>query len=169
MHPWGVAEAQQLNLLGILLDAGGVFATRGVGYDESIPSDVAEARARDISSIVPGVPGGLGVGHPSACRALSQAAETAGARYWRGATKVNVTAGPRPAVAFVKDGSEQHVHCRLVVGADGRHSTVRAQTGMLLESAEPSHLFSGMLVGDVPEWPQDTYATACQGDLQCQI
>src|SRR5262249_57350786 len=79
------------------------------------------------------------------------------------------TAGPRPAVAFVKDGSEQHVHCRLVVGADGRRSTVRSQTGILLESAEPSHLFSGMLVGDVPEWPQDTYATACQGDLQCQI
>src|SRR5262249_60355064 len=77
MHPWGVAEAQQLDLLGILLDAGGVFATRGVGYDESIPSDVAEARARDISSIVPGVPGGLGVGHPSACRAPSHAPETA--------------------------------------------------------------------------------------------
>src|SRR5215831_20013756 len=63
MHPWGVAEAQQLDLLGILLDAGGVFATRSVGYDESIPFDVAEARARNISAVVPGVPGGLGVGH----------------------------------------------------------------------------------------------------------
>ena len=44
MHPWGVAEAQQLGLVDVLLGAGGVFATRAIGYDESIPSHVAEAR-----------------------------------------------------------------------------------------------------------------------------
>src|SRR5262245_28156636 len=75
MHPWGVAEAHQLRLVEILLAAGGVFVTRGIGYDESIPSEAAEARARDIATMVPGVAGGLGVGHPAACRALSQAAE----------------------------------------------------------------------------------------------
>ena len=26
-----------------------------------------------------------------------------------------------------------------------------------------------MLVGDVPDWPQDTYATASEGEIQCQI
>jgi 2-polyprenyl-6-methoxyphenol hydroxylase-like FAD-dependent oxidoreductase len=169
MHPWGVAEAQQLGLVEILLDAGGVFATRAIGYDESIPPDIAEARARNISTIVSGVPGGLGVGHPAACRALSQAAEAAGARYWRGTSKVNVTVGAHPAVAFDKDSCVQQAHCRLVVGADGRNSTVRSQAGIPLRSAEPSHLFSGMLVGDVPEWPQDTYSTASEGDIQCQI
>ena len=169
MHPWGVAEAQQLRLVDILLNAGGVFVTRGIGYDESVPFAAAEARARDITTIVPGVPGGLGVGHPAACRALSQAAEAAGARYWRGASKVSVTVGARPAVAFETDEGVQQVHCRLVVGADGRNSTVRSQAGIPLRSAEPTHLFSGMLVGDVPEWPQDTYATASEGDIQCQI
>ena len=169
MHPWGVAEAHQLRLLDILLAAGGVFVTRGIGYDESIPSEAAEARARNVATMVPGVGGGLGVGHPAACRALSQAAEAAGARYWRGASKVSVTVGASPAVAFEKDGSVHQVHCRLVVGADGRNSTVRSQMGIRFESSEPTHLFSGMLVGDVPDWPQDTYATASGDEVQCQI
>jgi len=71
MHPWGVAEAKRLGLVDILLEAGGVFVTRGIGYDESIPWDAAEARVRNISTMVQDVPGGLGVGHPAACRALS--------------------------------------------------------------------------------------------------
>jgi|SRR5262245_4686749 len=169
MHPWGVVEAHQLRLIDILLTAGGVFVTRGIGYDQSIPSDAAEARARNVATMVPGVAGGLGVGHPAACRALSQAAEAAGARYWRGASGVSVTAGARPGVTFEKDGNVHQIHCRLVVGADGRTSTVRSQAGIQLRSVEPTHLFSGMLVGDVPEWPQDTYATASEGEVQCQI
>jgi 2-polyprenyl-6-methoxyphenol hydroxylase-like FAD-dependent oxidoreductase len=81
VHPWGVADAQRLGLVDLLLDAGDVFATRAVGYDESLPSEAAEARSRDIGALIPRVPGGLGVGHPAACRALSQTAEAAGARY----------------------------------------------------------------------------------------
>jgi 2-polyprenyl-6-methoxyphenol hydroxylase-like FAD-dependent oxidoreductase len=168
IHPWGVAEAHQLRLVDILLAAGGVFVTRGIGYDESIPSEAAEARARNVAMMVPGVAGGLGVGHPAACRALSKAAEAAGAHYWRGASRLRVTAGARPGVAFEKDGTMHQVDCRLVVGADGRNSTVRSQARVRIERAEPTHLFSGMLV-DVPEWPQDTYATASGGELQCQI
>ena len=169
MHPWGVAEAQRLGILDVFLSAGAVFATRSIGYDESIPPDVAEARVRDIGSVVSEVPGGLGVGHPAACRALSRAAEAAGARYAHKARRVSVTLGANPAVAFEKDDGMQEVRCRLIVGADGRNSTVRHQAGIPLESAEPTHLFSGMLVGDVPEWPQNTYSTASEGDSQCQI
>ena len=133
MHPWGVAEAQRLGILDILLSAGGVFVTRGVGYDESIPSHISEARARDLGTIVPSVLGGLGVGHPAACRALSRAAEAAGALYWRGASKVGVTLGEHPAVVFDKDDGMQQVRCRLIVGADGRNSTVRHQAGIALD------------------------------------
>ncbi len=169
MHPWGVAEAQRLGILDTLLSAGGVFATRAVGYDESISSHISEARARDLGTIVPSVLGGLGVGHPAACRALSRAAEAAGALYWRGVSKVGVTLGEHPAVVFEKDDGMQQVHCRLIVGADGRNSTVRHQAGIPLTSAESPHLFSGMLVGDVPGWPQDTCSTASQSDIQCHI
>jgi 2-polyprenyl-6-methoxyphenol hydroxylase-like FAD-dependent oxidoreductase len=169
MHPWGVAEAQELGVVDILLAARGVFVTRGIGYDESMPAETAEARARNVATMVAGVPGGLGVGHPAACRALSHAAEAVGARYWRGASRVSVTTGARPTVTFENDDGVHQLHCRLVVGADGRNSTVRSQAGIRLTSAEPTHLFSGMLVGHVPEWPQNTYATASEGDIQCQI
>ena len=169
MHPWGVAEAQRLGILEVLLSAGGDFATRALGYDESIPSHVSETRARDLGTIVPDVPGGLGVGHPAACRSLSRAAEAAGALYWRGVSKLGVTLGEHPAIMFQNDNGMQQVHCRLIVGADGRNSTVRHQAGIPLTSAEPTHLFSGMLVGDVAEWPQDTYSTASENDIQCQV
>ena len=169
MHPWGVAEAQRLRVLDILVGAGGVFATRAIGYDESVPSDAAEARARDLTTLIPGVPGGLGVGHPAACRALSCAAEAAGARYLREASSVHIRAGALPAVAFEQDGAGQRMRCRLIVGADGRHSTTRSQAGIPFRTAGPTHLFSGMLVGKVPEWRQDRYATASEDDIQCQI
>jgi 2-polyprenyl-6-methoxyphenol hydroxylase-like FAD-dependent oxidoreductase len=169
LHPWGVAEAQRLGVLDVLLDAGGVFIKRVIGYDESIPSHVAEKRSRNIGEALPGVPGGLGVGHPAACRALSRAAEAAGARYWRGARSVTITPGARPAVAFETDDGTRELRCRLIVGADGRNSTVRHQAGIPLVSSEATHLFSGMLVGEVPKWPQDTMATAGQGDVQLQI
>jgi 2-polyprenyl-6-methoxyphenol hydroxylase-like FAD-dependent oxidoreductase len=169
VHPWGVAEAQRLDLVDLLLGAGGVFATRAIGYDESIPSGAAEARSRNIGALIPDVPGGLGVGHPAACRALSQAAEAAGARYWRGARAIAVTIGPDPALEFENDSGGARARCRLIVGADGRASTVRHQAGIHIQRGEPAHLFSGMLVGDVREWPQDTYATASREDIQCQI
>lgn len=58
IHPWGVAEVHQLRLVDILLAAGGVFVTRGIGYDERIPSEAAEARARNVAMMVRGVDGG---------------------------------------------------------------------------------------------------------------
>src|SRR5262245_1443017 len=50
LHPWGVAEAQRLGVLDVLLGAGAVVVKRAIGYDESITADVAEGRARDISA-----------------------------------------------------------------------------------------------------------------------
>ena len=69
MHPWGVAEAHGLRLVDILRAAGGVFVTRGIGYDESIAPDIAEARARNVATMIPGVSGSLG----GASRGVSRA------------------------------------------------------------------------------------------------
>jgi 2-polyprenyl-6-methoxyphenol hydroxylase-like FAD-dependent oxidoreductase len=44
---------------------------------------------------------------------------------------------------------------RLIVGADGRTSTVRCQLGFTLLHDEPHNLIGGMLIDGVPEWPQD--------------
>jgi 2-polyprenyl-6-methoxyphenol hydroxylase-like FAD-dependent oxidoreductase len=169
LHPWGVAEARRLDLCDLLLRAGGLFVTRAIRYDETQPAHAAEAAARDLGAILPDIAGGLCVGHPAACRALGEAAEAAGARFVRGARAIDVASGPRPAVAFAVGGVTRRLSCRLVVGADGRSSTVRSQAGIRLERAEAAHLFSGMLVGGAPHWPQDTHASGTEVDWQCQV
>jgi 2-polyprenyl-6-methoxyphenol hydroxylase-like FAD-dependent oxidoreductase len=165
MQPWGVAEAQHLGISEILVKAGGFFARRIIPYDEINSPHAAEAMARTLGELVPGVPGALCVSHPAACLALSQAAETAGATVIRGIGRLTVTPGSEPAVGFALDGVEHRLSCRLVVGADGRSSTVRAQAGIRLLHDEPTHLMSGMLVDHVPEWPQEDIAIGTEGDM----
>src|SRR5207237_6765869 len=69
-----------------------------------------------------------------------------------GVERVTVAAGPSPSVTYTVDGAEQHVACRLVVGADGRESTVRRQLGVDLHVAEPRLLGAGLLVDDADGW-----------------
>jgi 2-polyprenyl-6-methoxyphenol hydroxylase-like FAD-dependent oxidoreductase len=165
LQPWGVAEAQHLGIGEILIQAGGFFVRRIIPYDEINSLHAAEATARSLADIVPGVPGGLCVSHPAACLALSQAAETAGATVIRGIGRPTVTSGSQPVVTFDVDGVEYRLSCRLIVGADGRSSTVRAQAGIRLFRNEPTHLISGMLVDHVPKWRQEDYAVGTQGDM----
>jgi 2-polyprenyl-6-methoxyphenol hydroxylase-like FAD-dependent oxidoreductase len=165
IQPWGVAEAQHLGISEILVQAGGFFARRIIPYDEINPPHAAEASAVALGEIVPGVPGALCVSHPAACLALSQAAETAGATVIRGIGRLTVTPGSEPTVTFEADGFEHRLSCRLIVGADGRSSTVRAQAGIRLLRDEPTHLISGMLVDHVPEWRQEDIAMGTQGDM----
>jgi 2-polyprenyl-6-methoxyphenol hydroxylase-like FAD-dependent oxidoreductase len=165
MQPWGVAEAQHLGISEILVQAGGFFARRIISYDEINPPHAAEAAARALDKLVPGVPGALCVSHPAACLALSQAAAAAGATVIRGILHPMVMPGFEPAVAFELDGVEHQLSCRLIIGADGRSSTVRAQAGIRLLRDEPTHLMSGMLVDHVPEWPQEDIAIGTEGDV----
>jgi 2-polyprenyl-6-methoxyphenol hydroxylase-like FAD-dependent oxidoreductase len=78
---------------------------------------------------------------------------------------VRVNSGMQPEVCYRVDGVERRVRCRLVVGADGRRSVVREQAGIMLRTAGPTHLISGLLVDDVLEWPQDTSTSGTQGDV----
>jgi menaquinone-9 beta-reductase len=165
MQPWGVAEAQHLGISEILVRAGGFFARRIIPYDEINSPHAAEATARMLGELVPGVPGALCVSHPAACLALSQAAETAGATVIKGIGRPAITPGSEPAVTFELDGVEHQLSCQLIIGADGRSSTVRAQAGICLLRDEPTHLISGMLVDHVPEWPQEEIAIGTEGDV----
>jgi 2-polyprenyl-6-methoxyphenol hydroxylase-like FAD-dependent oxidoreductase len=140
MAPWGVAEAQQLGILDALHNAGGVYVQRSISYDEVMPPDVAEAHATDLTRILPGVPGPYCAGHPVTCQALSDAAQRAGARYVQRVGRTQVIAGRKPGVAYELDGTLHRLAPRLVVGADGRTSTVRSQVGIPLHRAEATHL-----------------------------
>lgn len=163
---WGVAEVLRLDLEKPLLDAGGHYGTRFVPYDEVTPASVAEAVASPLDRMLPGVPGVLDVGHPQACEALTTAAEAAGATVVRGVGDIQLEPGVAPTVRYEHDDLEYEVSCRLVVGADGRMSTVRRRLGIELQQTTPRTMAGGMLVEGLHAWPSHQISLGTEGDLQ---
>ena len=163
---WGVAEASQLGILDTFISAGGFHTPRSVAYDENTPLDEAEALARDLSTFLPGVPGPLCCGHPAMCSALAASAEAAGATVLKGVKNVVVTSGVPPRISC--DWNNRHIEWRptLIVGADGRSSTVRRQLAFGWNTDPPHNYLGGILVEGVPQWPTDTFSIGTEGDLQ---
>ncbi|MGW1792576.1 FAD-dependent oxidoreductase [Streptomyces tubercidicus] len=162
---WGVVELRRLGLEQALLDAGGTFVNRFVGFDETIDPETAQENALHLDEMLPEIPGVLDVGHPEACEALATAAENAGATVVRGVGEVNVTGGPNPSVRYELDDMEYEVPCRIVVGADGRMSTVRRQLDIALAQTSPNSLGGGMLVEDLHDWPVNVTSIGTEGEL----
>lgn len=150
--PWGYAEWQQTGLLDVLLAAEGSVATRYVPYGDTLAPDVAEAFALDASTVIPGVPGSLNVSHPLVCQGLLDAAESAGATVLRGVRQIDAVAGAAPHVRCALGDTSYDIAARLVVGADGRSSTVRRQLGVALEASGPRTFGAGLLVDEL-DWP----------------
>jgi 2-polyprenyl-6-methoxyphenol hydroxylase-like FAD-dependent oxidoreductase len=163
--PWGVLEATKLGLLETFMHAGGHYVGFHVEYGDGIDPDAAD-HARMPLAILPGVPGPLCIGHPAACAALASAAREAGATVLRGADNVTVTPGEEPRVSFEHQGAHFDVAAGLVAGCDGRNSSIRRQMGFEMEQDEQHNWFSGLLVDDVPEWPEDVQTMGTHADGQ---
>jgi 2-polyprenyl-6-methoxyphenol hydroxylase-like FAD-dependent oxidoreductase len=159
LWPWGVAEAERLGVHDALLQAaGGCHVGWLVDYRDGSDPGCAESEPVPLSQMVEGVPGSLNVGHPMACRTLMALARDRGAEVATGVDQVEIDQGELPAVRFAVNGDVRQVRCRLVVGADGRNSTVRRQLGIALERAPASHLVSGLLVEGLDMEPGKDFA-----------
>ena len=165
MAPWGVAEADRLGLLDILRSTGGIQVTRAIRYDETIAPEHAEASAVDLRALHPIGTGPFCAGHPAMCEALCTAAAGAGVTVLRGIKNTAVAAGEPPSIAFDHDDRHVSWRPRLIVGADGRNSTVQRQLGFAVRHDEPHNLIGGMLIDGVPEWPQDVFSSGTEGDI----
>jgi 2-polyprenyl-6-methoxyphenol hydroxylase-like FAD-dependent oxidoreductase len=165
MMPWGVVEAQRLGLEQVLLDAGGGYETRLVDYDDWLSPAEAEAAVRPLAGFMPDVEGVLAVGHPQATEALSCQAASCGAVVVRDVTEVDVTVGQRPSVRYTVDGHSRQVTCRLVVGADGRHSIVRRKLGLALRETTPRTMLAGMLIAGFDGCPGDQMVLGTGSDV----
>jgi 2-polyprenyl-6-methoxyphenol hydroxylase-like FAD-dependent oxidoreductase len=82
----------------------------------------------------------------------------------RGARDIKLSGGANPSVAYVVDGATNELQTSLVVGADGRASTVRKQTGITLERQEPVNYIAGLLLEDLDGVPDDHDVLAGEGD-----
>ena len=164
VQPWGVAELRTLGLFDMLTRAGGAVITCVVPYDETEEPAASEAAAVGFDKIIPGVPGGLSIAHPVTCEALAGAAVAAGARLLRGVERIELELGSIPTVRYVLDGARRTARCRLVIGADGRSSTVRRRAGLPLHATEPRLLGAGLLVEGIRDWPPQQLSIGTEGD-----
>jgi 2-polyprenyl-6-methoxyphenol hydroxylase-like FAD-dependent oxidoreductase len=165
MVPWGVVEARRLGLEDVLLAAGGTWTTHIIGYDELVSPEAAATAPISMVDLRPEVPGALAVGHPQACQAIADAAAGAGALMVRGVGEVTVTPGARPTVRYELDDVEYELAGRLVVGADGRASSVRRQLGYALHQSEVVTMGGGLLVDELDPLPPGACATGTEADL----
>jgi 2-polyprenyl-6-methoxyphenol hydroxylase-like FAD-dependent oxidoreductase len=165
--PWGFQEATELGLAEVILGTDGVSVmTRMVPYDESLTVEQAQRRSRDLSGVVPGAPGVVGVGHPELREALVTAAAKAGARIVRGVRRTSVQGGDHPSVTYEVDGETRVERCRLVVGADGKMSATRSALGVSLSTTNARVRLTGMLVDDGSAWDRSETAISVDGRNQ---
>ncbi|MGD9796055.1 MAG: FAD-dependent oxidoreductase [Acidimicrobiia bacterium] len=170
MVQWGYEAAAEMGLIDAITSAPGASVmTRLVAYDELVPIESARSRSRDLSTILPGVPGLVSVGHPEMRAALCDVAVARGAVIRRGVSDVAVTPGATPAVSFSHDGERYTVSCRLVVGADGKESVVRRSIGVELNSTIPRVMLTGMLVDDGGAWDRDEVTIGVHGGDQLYV
>jgi len=163
LAPWGVLEANQLGLTEVYEADGANRIARHISYSDLTSTAEAEQNAIDLSSLVPEQP--LCIGHPRCCNLLNSEAERSGVHYLRGITRLAVTPGSPPRIEFTHNGAAHQLSPRLIIGADGRNGLVAKQIGATLSHDHEHHLFSGMLVEEAHDWPEDLQVIACEGDV----
>jgi 2-polyprenyl-6-methoxyphenol hydroxylase-like FAD-dependent oxidoreductase len=159
MQAWGVKEARDLGVERILVDGGAHVAPVWKQHVEG----VGEAATLPMSMMVEGIPGTLNMRHPDACQALVDVASSAGANVVRGVQDVTVEPGRTVSITYSSGGTHE-VTAPLVVGADGRASTVRRQAGITLQHQEPTNYIAGLLVDRLDGVPDDHDVTISEGD-----
>ena len=161
MQLWGLAEARRLGVEDALLRAGAHIApvwrqyVEGIGEPGEIPAGM----------ILPDISGTLNLRHPDACQALLDTAAGAGATVVRGVADVTLAAGTDPVVSYRANGDTATVNTTLVVGADGRASTIRRQAGIELRRQEPITYIAGLLVDGLDGVPDDYDVVVGEGDF----
>src|SRR5262249_7983970 len=113
---------------------------------------------------IPDISGSMNLRHPEACAAFAAAAVESGVEFHRGVRDVEVSAGPSPRVACTTTAGRLEFAPRLVVGADGRNSTVRRQVGIELHRAAEPNMIAGLLVAGL-DIPDECDFIATQDDL----
>jgi 2-polyprenyl-6-methoxyphenol hydroxylase-like FAD-dependent oxidoreductase len=150
MLPWGVAVARRLGLIDVLVEAGGHQPRFVTTYMFGNP-----VNNRDLQATTPHGEVGLNIYHPRMQEVLLERAIRMGAEVKRGATVVGVEAAPDrlPTATFDHNGERQTRSARVVVGADGRDSQVRAWAGFEVRRDPEILIIAGTLIegSDVPD------------------
>jgi 2-polyprenyl-6-methoxyphenol hydroxylase-like FAD-dependent oxidoreductase len=158
MMPWGVADARSIGIEDALLTnpEGTVTLTHWFEYRmDRDPAEVEQdALSQPFSDAVEGVDGALCLRHPVACEAFVSAAQGAGATVVRSVRDATVSLGRQPSVSWTANGQAEEASVRLLVGADGKVSSVRRQAAIELREEDPPSFVAGMLAGGLDGTPK---------------
>lgn len=144
LSPWGVADAKALGLFEPLHErCGHVLRYWNVFVGGN------QLASRDLWETTPQKAGWLSYFHPEMQDVVLEAACDAGAEVRRGAHVRGVEPGSPARVTIEEHGNREVVEARLVVGADGRASKVRAWGNFTTRNDPPKLLFAGLLLDDV--------------------
>jgi 2-polyprenyl-6-methoxyphenol hydroxylase-like FAD-dependent oxidoreductase len=142
LHPWGVAELRRLGIYDLLRDSCGHELP---WWDVFLgPNQIAH---RPLPETTPQAAPELSFYHPAMQEVLLQAARDAGAHVRRGARVTHVEPGPTPRVTVRNgNGQDEVLTARLVVGCDGRASSLRGWCGFEVRKDPTRHRIAGLLV-----------------------
>lgn len=158
MMPWGVADARSIGIEDALLEnpEGTVILTHWFEYRmDRDPAEVEQdALSQPFSDAVEGVDGALCLRHPVACEAFASAAQGAGATVVRSVRDATVSLGRQPSVSWTANGQAEEASVRLLVGADGKVSSIRRQAAIELREEDPPSFVAGMLAGGLDGTPK---------------
>jgi 2-polyprenyl-6-methoxyphenol hydroxylase-like FAD-dependent oxidoreductase len=147
---WGVAETKELGIHDLLLASCAHEAPYWQTYVGAMPME-----NRDLRDTTPQGCANMTFYHPAMQETLLQAARDAGATVMRGAQVRAVEPGQPPAVTVESAGKSERFTARLIVGCDGRNSSVRKWAGFASEYEPDRMQLSGLLV-DGMDIPEDT-------------
>jgi 2-polyprenyl-6-methoxyphenol hydroxylase-like FAD-dependent oxidoreductase len=151
LAPWGVAEAQRLGLFDRLQEGCGHML-----HYWNVYAGGNQVIGRDLLATTLQKTGWFTYYHPQMQETVLEAAKAAGAEVRRGARVRGVAPGSPARVTIDEDGKTEEVEARLVVGADGRASSVRKWGGFEVKNDPAKLLFAGLLFDDVRA-PQDVF------------
>ncbi|MFT6432394.1 MAG: 2-polyprenyl-6-methoxyphenol hydroxylase-like FAD-dependent oxidoreductase [Candidatus Azotimanducaceae bacterium] len=161
--PWGVAETVELGLYDLYEKSGAHRPQRHIDYNELDSREASESKALELTGLMPHLP--LCLGHPAMCNLLNTAGVKAGVTLLRGVSQMKVTPGTPPTISYVHEGKPTELRPSLVVGADGRTGIVAKQIGANITQDPEHHLFSGMLVENADDWPEDLQVIGFEDDV----
>jgi 2-polyprenyl-6-methoxyphenol hydroxylase-like FAD-dependent oxidoreductase len=147
---WGVAEAKALGILDLLTSQ----VARQIRWADFYSGPNLDVH-RDVVETTPCRLPCITFYHPAMQELLLAAAADAGAEVNRGVTVHGVQPGSPARVFAARNGAAEEITARLVVGADGRSSGVRASAGFAVRRDPENLVMAGVLMDDVPA-PDDT-------------
>jgi len=151
--PWGVAEADELGIRGLLREK----------CAHEVPQVEGGTGLRDLTTTTPQHLPLLSFQHHVMQETLLAAAESAGAEVRRGISVGHVEHGAHPTVVVDGNGHER-ISARLVVAADGRGSPVRKWTDFAVCEQSNGYYMAGVLLTDIPA-PADIFYAVFNPEL----